>query len=97
MARGENELIELIRKCYNDNKPLDNAFHERALDYYKEYLFVGGMPEAVEKFGKNQNTEFVRIIQQTIPESYYSTSCFYIYLSFGYTFNLNFHYSIKST
>ena len=65
MARGEDGLIELIRECYTDNKPLDNAFHERALDYYKEYLFVGGMPEAVEEFGKNHNTELVRIIQQT--------------------------------
>jgi predicted AAA+ superfamily ATPase len=72
MARGEDGLIELIRECYTDNKPLDNAFHERALDYYKEYLFVGGMPEAVEEFGKNHNTELVRIIQQTILESYHN-------------------------
>lgn len=43
---------------------------ERALDYYKEYLFVGGMPEAVEEYGKNHNPVLVRIIQQTILESY---------------------------
>jgi predicted AAA+ superfamily ATPase len=72
MARGENGLIELIRECYNENKMLDGAFHERALDYYKEYLFVGGMPEAVEEYGKNQNPELVRIIQQTILESYHN-------------------------
>ena len=72
MARGEDGLIELIRECFNSNKPLDNVFHERALDYYKEYLFVGGMPEAVEEFGKNHNTELVRIIQQTILESYHN-------------------------
>ena len=72
MARGENGLIELIRECYNENKMLDSAFHERALDYYKEYLFVGGMPEAVEEYGKNRNPELVRIIQQTILESYHN-------------------------
>ena len=70
MARGEDGLIELIRECYERNMPLDSAFHERALDYYKEYLFVGGMPEAVEEYGKNHNPELVRIIQQTILESY---------------------------
>lgn len=70
MARGEDGLIELIRECYERNTPLDSAFHERALDYYKEYLFVGGMPEAVEEYGKNHNPELVRIIQQTILESY---------------------------
>ncbi len=72
MARGEYALIDMICECYNENKPLDSAFHERALDYYKEYLFVGGMPEAVEEYGKNQNPELVRIIQQTILESYHN-------------------------
>ena len=70
MARGERELIDFIRECYEKNTPLDSAFHERALDYYREYLFVGGMPEAVEEYGKNHNPELVRIIQQTILEAY---------------------------
>ena len=72
MARGENGLIGLIRECFASDKPLDHAFHDRALDYYKEYLFVGGMPEAVEEFGKNRNPELVRVIQQTILESYHN-------------------------
>lgn len=72
MARGENDLIELIRNGYESDTPLDRAFHERALDYYKEYLFVGGLPEAVEEYGKNQNPELVRIVQQTILESYHN-------------------------
>ena len=72
MARGEQGLIDLIRECYERDAPLDSAFHERALDYYKEYLFVGGMPEAVEEYEKNHNPELVRIIQQTILESYHN-------------------------
>jgi len=70
LARDEKDLIELIRKAFDNNASLDSAFHNRALEYYKEYLFVGGMPEAVEEFGKNKNPELVRIIQQTILESY---------------------------
>ena len=72
MARGEQGLIDLIRECYERDAPLDSVFHERALDYYKEYLFVGGMPEAVEEYEKNHNPELVRIIQQTILESYHN-------------------------
>lgn len=71
-ARGEGDLISLIRECFNENKPMPEIFHERALEYYKEYLFVGGMPEAVEEYGKNHNPELVRIIQQTILESYHN-------------------------
>ncbi len=70
LARGEKELIELIKEGFETNRPLDNAFHERALDYYKEYLFVGGMPEAVEEYEKNHNPELLSIVQQTILESY---------------------------
>lgn len=70
MARGETELIGLIRESYEKDAPLDSAFHERALDYYKEYLFVGGMPEAVTEFEKNRNPELVRILQQDILDSY---------------------------
>lgn len=72
LAKGEDYLIEEIKKCYANNTPLDNLFHERALEYYKEYLFVGGMPEVVENYIKNGNIEMVRIAQQTILESYHN-------------------------
>ena len=70
MAKNEHELISLIKNCFLTNTPLDRAFHERAIDYYKEYLYVGGMPEAVMEYNRNSNPELVRIIQQSILESY---------------------------
>ncbi|MGN1052584.1 MAG: ATP-binding protein, partial [Candidatus Scatosoma sp.] len=70
LANGEEYLVGQIKDCYATDTPLDALFHERALDYYKEYLFVGGMPEVVENYIKNKNTEMVRIAQQTIIESY---------------------------
>ncbi len=69
-AREEAGLIKQIRECFETDTPLENAFHQRALDYYKEYLFVGGMPEVVEEYGKNHNNELVRIRQKTILETY---------------------------
>ena len=69
-ANNEYDLIYMIRDCYANDKPMDSAFHERALDYYKEYLFVGGMPEAVEEYNKTHNPELVRIKQQDILEAY---------------------------
>lgn len=70
MAKNEHELISLIKNCFLTNTSLDRAFHERAIDYYKEYLYVGGMPEAVMEYNRNSNPELVRIIQQSILESY---------------------------
>lgn len=70
MAKNEDSLISMIKECYNSNRKLDIAFHEKALKYYKEYLFVGGMPEAVNEYNNNQNFELVRIIQKDILEAY---------------------------
>ena len=71
MAQGEDALAEMICESYEKDIPLDGVFHERALDYYKEYLFVGGMPGAVEEFVKNRNPEIVRVIQNNILEAYW--------------------------
>ena len=70
LAKNEQKLIDMIKDSYNSSKKLDTVFHERALNYYKEYLFVGGMPEAVNEFNKNHNPELVRIIQQNILDAY---------------------------
>ena len=69
-ARGEESLAHMIRESFSKNEALDLLFHERALDYYREYLFVGGMPEAVEEYNKNKNPDLVRIIQDSILEAY---------------------------
>ena len=70
MAKNEHSLIDMIKECYKKAKKLDDVFHDIALNYYKEYLFVGGMPEAIDEYNKNHNPELVRIIQQNILEAY---------------------------
>lgn len=70
LANGEIDLVEMIQNCYKSNKPLDNLFHERALDYYKDYLYVGGMPAVVQNYINNHNIEMVRIEQSDILDSY---------------------------
>ena len=72
LAFDEGELVKMIREGYEKNAPLDRVFHERALEYYKQYLFVGGMPEAVGDYVKNKNHELVRVIQDSILDAYHN-------------------------
>lgn len=72
LAKDEKALIKMIRDSFQSNKQLHDVFHQRALDYYKEYLFVGGMPEVVEEYNKNKNPELVRVLQNNILESYFN-------------------------
>jgi len=44
----------------------------RAFELLKEYLFVGGMPEAVDNFAKNHNFDDVRKIQNALINGFVS-------------------------
>lgn len=46
-------IYEYLKDCYTNNKSIDAGFHSKFLEIFKEYLFIGGMPEAVDFFIKN--------------------------------------------
>ena len=52
-ARGEEPLIEHIKECWNKKIPLSNSLHRKAMGLFREYMLVGGMPQAVEGFINN--------------------------------------------
>ena len=51
---GENLLIDYIKKCFNERKPLIDSLHKKAMFLFKQYLLVGGMPKAIEAFIENK-------------------------------------------
>ena len=53
-AMGENLLIDYIKKCFNERKPLIDSLHKKAMFLFKQYLLVGGMPKAIEAFIENK-------------------------------------------
>lgn len=50
---GEEIFLEYIGECFKNKKPLDRTYHEKAMHLFKEYLLVGGMPQAVVAFKRN--------------------------------------------
>src|SRR5207237_4843821 len=51
-------------------EPLPPNLHEKLLIHFKEYLFVGGMPEAVAEYITSQNVSKVRELQTSILNAY---------------------------
>ena len=49
-SRGNETLMDHIRACYAAREPLGQAVHRKAMDYFREYMIVGGMPQVVKKF-----------------------------------------------
>lgn len=72
MANNENDLLNKIQNSYYENISLDTTYHNIALDYYKKYLFIGGMPEVVKIYIDENNLELVNIKQQEIIKQYLS-------------------------
>ena len=70
LAMGERELVERIRNCFETDSPMPSALHEAAMQLYKQYLVVGGMPECVMKFVETKDYILVRHTQDTILSSY---------------------------
>ena len=70
LALGEQELVSKIRHCFQTNEPLPAALHDAALQLYRQYLVVGGMPECVMQFVQTKDYILVRHTQDTILNSY---------------------------
>ncbi len=70
IACGESALAEQIRKCFANNEPLPSALHDAAMQLYRQYLVVGGMPECVMQFVETKDYILVRHTQDTILTSY---------------------------
>ena len=67
-AKGEKSLAELIRESFIKKKTC--PFHKVALDLFQEYLFVGGMPEAVIAAIQGKNIYEIDAIKQKIIDIY---------------------------
>ena len=72
IALGETKLINEIKIHYESNEALMNPIHEKALDLYKKYLVLGGMPAMINNFIDNEcNISHVDFsLQEQIITSY---------------------------
>jgi len=70
LAFKEDELLTQIKTCFHEDKPLPSALHAIAMEYYRKYLVVGGMPECVNKFLETKDYILIRHTQDMILQSY---------------------------
>ncbi len=70
LALGENALAEQIKSCFQTDTPMPSALHDAAMQLYRQYLVVGGMPECVLQFAQTKDYILVRHTQDTILAGY---------------------------
>ena len=53
-ALGDEMTMPFIRDCYEHMRPL-GPMHRKAMDLFRQYLIIGGMPQVVKKYVETRN------------------------------------------
>lgn len=69
-ALSNETLMELIRTCFKEKKPMGQVLHRKAMDYFRQYMIVGGMPQAVKAYVDTHNFDRVDRVKRDIIELY---------------------------
>lgn len=69
-ARGKDILCGEIRAAYDRMNPLPDALHQEAIELYREYLLIGGMPACINAFLNNGSFLDVPLVQNEILDNY---------------------------
>ena len=69
-ARGKELLCGEIRTAYETMEPLPDALHQEAIELYREYLIIGGMPACINAFLKSGSFLDVPLVQNEILDNY---------------------------
>ena len=69
-ARGRELLSQEIHSAYETMEPLPDALHREAVELYREYLLVGGMPACINAFLNRGSFLDVPLVQGEILDNY---------------------------
>jgi len=69
-ATGRETAMDVVRQFFVDRKPMGQAVHRRIMEAYRQYLVVGGMPQAVSEFVRSHDLAEVDGQKRAILELY---------------------------
>ena len=68
-ALDDDLMMPFITQCFQKRKPL-GGLHRKALDYFRTYMIVGGMPQAILKYIETHDFEEVDSVKRSILQVY---------------------------
>lgn len=69
-ALGKDFLAAEIRECFAHMASMPEGLHREALEHFREYLIVGGMPAVVSNYLENKSFLNVSAAQNEIVDNY---------------------------
>ena len=69
-AMGDETTVPFLRDSFENLKPLGQAMHKRVMNDFRQYVLIGGMPQAVEAYMKSKSFEDADRIKKRILTLY---------------------------
>lgn len=69
-AMDNDTMMPIIKDSFIKQKPMGQAMHRKAMDYFRQYMIVGGMPQAVAKYTESRDFEAVDRVKRDILTLY---------------------------
>ena len=69
-AKNEKPLADMIHDSFDSLKPMPQALHRKAARLFREYMLVGGMPQAVDAYVRNEDFHAADEIKRQILNLY---------------------------
>lgn len=69
-AIGDDMLMPFIKSQFKTKQPMGSALHRKAIELFRTYMIIGGMPQAVLEYVKTRDFDSVDIVKRTIVDLY---------------------------
>ena len=69
-ALGDTVTYPILKQCFDTLTPLGEAAHRKIMNIFRQYMLVGGMPQAVTAYVEDKNFAKVDRIKKTILNLY---------------------------
>ncbi len=69
-ALGAEPVMKLIRRRFAEGKPMGQSDHRMAMELFRQYLVVGGMPQAVEAFANGRDIKAAESAKRLVLDLY---------------------------
>jgi len=69
-ALGDEVTIPFVKQCFDNRTPLGQALHRKIMNDFRQYILVGGMPQAVLEYVKKKDFKAADAIKRRILDVY---------------------------
>ena len=69
-ALGDDATVSLIKQCFDTKTPIGQTLHKKIMNDFRQYILVGGMPQAVVEYVKTKDFEAVDTVKRRILKLY---------------------------